>query len=84
MKAESIVFALAGMCFIIRWVLEPGSGTALCQPPLRAPRPRPELNTLDEAGAALTTVLDTRTTPAPPCTANTYFDGARYEDAITW
>ena len=94
MKAESIVFALAGMCFgiILGWVL--GTGQAGTRPVPAAAQGAPAASggtaqqaTLDEGRVqALTTVLqsDPNNAGAALQLANTYFDGARYEDAITW
>jgi tetratricopeptide (TPR) repeat protein len=97
MRAESIVFAIAGMCFgvILGWVLgsqqaagtaAPGAapaGTATTQTGAAAPQPA----TLDEARVqSLTTILnsDPNNAGAAVQLANTYFDGERYQDAIKW
>jgi len=92
MKAESIVFALAGMCFgvILGWVL--GTGQAGRPVPAAPAAPPQAAGTtqqppLDEGRVqALTTILDSdpKNAGAALQLANTYFDGARYTDAITW
>ena len=94
MKAESIVFALAGMCFgiILGWVL--GSGQARdaaaqpAQATAQAAAPAAQTQaSLDEARVqSLTTILNSD--PDDPGAAlelaNTYFDGQRFEDAVRW
>jgi tetratricopeptide (TPR) repeat protein len=94
MRAESIVFAVAGMCFgiILGWVigvqqaenqappLAPGAAAAPAQ---GQPAPPP----LDEAKVqALTTVFKSDPTNAGAAVqlGNVYFDAERYEDAIKW
>jgi tetratricopeptide (TPR) repeat protein len=97
MRADSIVFAIAGMCFgvILGWVL--GSQQA-ARTPGAAPAQQaaaagqaggaaPQPATLDEARVqSLTTILnsDPNNAGAAVQLANTYFDGERYEDAIKW
>jgi cytochrome c-type biogenesis protein CcmH/NrfG len=100
MKPESIVFAVAGMCFgiILGWVIgaqhapRPGvPATALSPAPAPAATPAPAGNrqppTLDEGRVqALTTILknDPANVNAQVQLANTYFDAERYDDAIKW
>jgi tetratricopeptide (TPR) repeat protein len=96
MKAESIVFAVSGMCFgiILGWVLgtgQAGNRTAPVTTPAAtttgAAGNTEQQAVLDEARVqALTTVLqsDPNNAGAAVQLANTYFDGARYQDAITW
>src|SRR5262245_12896954 len=92
MRSESIVFAVAGMCFgvILGWVI----GTQQ-QPPTAAPPPAASAGQgstrqappLDEARVqSLTTVIknDPKNAQAVVQLANTYFDAERYEDAIKW
>lgn len=95
MRADSIVFTIAGMCFgvILGWVL--GSQQAARTAPLSAPAAAAapasgnaqQRATLDEAKVqSLTTILtsDPDNAGAALQLANTYFDGERYEDAIKW
>ena len=99
MRAESIVFAIAGMCFgvILGWVI----GTQQAVPRTVAPvaaeaaapaqaaggngaKPAP---TLDEARVqALTTIIksDPKNAGAHIQLGNTYFDAERYADAINY
>jgi cytochrome c-type biogenesis protein CcmH/NrfG len=99
MRAESIVFAIAGMCFgvILGWVI----GTQQAVPRTVAPvaaeaaapaqaaggngaKPAP---TLDEARVqALTTIIksDPKNAGAHIQLGNTYFDAERYADAIKY
>ena len=93
MKADSIVFTVAGMCFgvILGWVL--GTQQARQSPAVavqtqdagtgNAQQPA----TLDEARVKeLTDTLakDPNNAGAVLQLANTYFDGERYADAIKW
>ena len=97
MKAESIVFAVAGMCFgiILGWVI--GIQRTGNQPPPLPPQAAagpaqgagqqqaPPL--LDEARVqALTTVINSDPTNAGAAVqlGNVYFDAERYPDAIKW
>jgi tetratricopeptide (TPR) repeat protein len=98
MKAESIVYTIAGMCFgiILGWIIA-------TQQPARTPPPVPESTTtaqppaqgggaqqakvLDEARVQqLTTILnsDPKNVGAVVQLGNTYFDAERYPDAIKW
>ena len=89
MKTESIVFAIAGMCFgvILGWVIAvqqnaPPPAPAPTQ--LAAPANAPAL---DEARVqSLMTILssDPNNAQAAVQLANTYFDAERYPDAIKW
>lgn len=98
MKAESIVYTIAGMCFgiILGWIIA-------TQQPARTPPPAPEpaptaqqpaegsgaqqAKVLDEARVQqLTTILnsDPKNVAALVQLGNTYFDAERYTDAIKW
>ena len=94
MRADSIVFAVAGMCFgvILGWVIgtqQRDVPAAPAAPPAAAAsqgaaRQAPPL---DEARVqSLTTVIknDPKNAGAAVELANTYFDAERYDDAITW
>jgi tetratricopeptide (TPR) repeat protein len=94
MKAESIVFAVAGMCFgvILGWVIGAQQASRPAAP-VAAPAAAQGQGTtrqappLDEAKVqALTTVIknDPKNVGAAVQLANTYFDAERYEDAIKW
>jgi tetratricopeptide (TPR) repeat protein len=96
MKAESIVFAVAGMCFgvILGWVIAVQQGAArpavapaataaagTAAPQPQAPPP------LDEARVqALSASFDKDPKNADTAVqlGNTYFDAERYQDAIKW
>lgn len=96
MRSDSIVFAVAGMCFgiILGWVI--GVQQAGLQPPatLTAAAPAGEgtgtaqqAPPLDEARVqSLMTVIknDPENAGAAVQLANTYFDAEQYADAITW
>lgn len=96
MRSESIVFAVAGMCFgvILGWVI--GVQQAGPQPPatLTAAAPAaagagaaPQAPPLDEARVqSLMTVIknDPQNAGAAVELGNTYFDAQQYPDAITW
>jgi len=98
MKAESIVYTIAGMCFgiILGWIIA-------TQQPAKSPVPvaqvadsAPQSSTsaagqqakvLDEARVQqLTTILnsDPKNAGAAVQLGNTYFDAERYTDAIQW
>ena len=89
MKTESIVFAIAGMCFgvILGWVIAVQQAVP---PAAQAPAQiaaAPTAPALDEARVqSLMTILssDPNNAPAAVQLANTYFDAERYPDAITW
>lgn len=88
MKAESIVFAVAGMFFgvILGWVI------GVQQAPRPAPAAAPVAQAdappvLDEARVqALTTIVtnDPKNAGAAVQLANTYFDAERFAEAIKW
>lgn len=95
MRTDSIVFAVAGMCFgvILGWVIgaqqanvrsavvPPAAPAAPAQTGERQPPP------LDEARVqSLMTIVknDPKNAGAAVQLANTYFDAERYEDAIKW
>ena len=96
MKAESIVFAVAGMCFgiILGWVI--GIQQAENQPAVPAAQAaaapaqgggQQQAPPLDEARVqALTTVINSDPTNAGAAVqlGNVYFDAERYQDAIKW
>jgi tetratricopeptide (TPR) repeat protein len=90
MKPESIVFAVAGICFgvILGWVIgaqqsaSPGAPAATV-----AASPAPAAPALDEARVqALMTIVnsDPNNAEAAVQLGNTYFDAEQYTDAITW
>ena len=99
MKADSIVFAVAGMCFgvILGWVIAtqqaggrpvPAAATQAAAP-AAAPgtggtRQPPPLD--DAKVQGLTTILnsDPKNAGAAVQLANTYFDAERYTEAIKW
>jgi tetratricopeptide (TPR) repeat protein len=95
MRAESIVFAVAGMCFgvILGWVIASQQQTreaATQSPPTQAtPAAAAERQppALDEARVQqlLATVKnEPRNAEALSQLANTYFDAERWDDAIQW
>jgi cytochrome c-type biogenesis protein CcmH/NrfG len=91
MKADSIVFTVAGMCFgvILGWVIgtqQAGRSAPVAAAPAPATNAQPQA-TLDEARVqSLTAQLqkDPNDAGAAVQLANTYFDGERYTDAIKW
>ena len=98
MKAESIVYAVAGMCFgiILGWVIgtqQAGrSATAVAPQAASTPQAAPaaqqrEAPRLDESRVqALTAQLksDPKDAKATLDLANLYFDAERWDDAIAW
>jgi tetratricopeptide (TPR) repeat protein len=94
MRTESIVFAIAGTCFgvILGWTLgsQQAPRTAAATAPVAGPSGAGTTQQgalLDEAKVqALTTILnsDPNNAGAAVQLANTYFDGERYDAAITW
>jgi tetratricopeptide (TPR) repeat protein len=93
MKADSIVFTIAGMCFgvILGWVLATQqAGRSVPAAAAQAPAATGNTQqraTLDEARVKeLTATLagDPNNAAAVVQLANTYFDGERFEDAIKW
>jgi tetratricopeptide (TPR) repeat protein len=97
MKAESIVFAVAGMCFgvILGWVIatqQAGERVAAVPAQTAAPAAQAAGNPrqpppLDEAKVqSLSTILksDPKNAGAAVQLANTYFDAEQYPDAIKW
>jgi len=94
MKAESIVFAIAGMCFgvILGWVLGsqqagPSAPVAAAAQPASAPANTSQTPVLDEAKVqSLQTILtsDPKNTGALVQLGNTYFDAQQYPDAIKY
>ena len=96
MKAESIVFAVAGICFgiILGWVIgiQQVENQPVAPPPQAAAAPaqgqqQPPPAPLDDARVqALTTVFnsDPKNSDAAVQLGNVYFDAERYPDAIKW
>src|SRR5687767_14419718 len=97
MKADSIVFAVAGMCFgvILGWVIASQQAVVapVSVPAASAPAAPGAGNTtrqappLDQAKVqSLTTILksDPKNAGAAVQLANTYFDAEQYPDAIKW
>ena len=94
MKAESIVFAIAGMCFgvILGWVIGAQQAPRPAAPAAVPAAAQGQGTTrqappLDSAKVqALMTVIknDPKNAGAALQLANTYFDAERYEDAIKW
>ena len=99
MKAESIVYAIAGMCFgiILGWIIateQPGrtQASAPAQETAAQTQAPPsgggqQAKALDEARVQqLTTILnsDPKNAGAMVQLGNTYFDAERYADAIGW
>jgi tetratricopeptide (TPR) repeat protein len=90
MKPESIVFAVAGMCFgvILGWVIGAQQGASQGAPAATvAAGPAPAAPALDEARVqALMTIVnsDPNNAEAAVQLGNTYFDAEQYTDAITW
>jgi tetratricopeptide (TPR) repeat protein len=100
MKAESIVYTIAGMCFgiILGWIIatqqpapaappapEATAGSQQQQAP--ADGAQPQAKVLDEARVQqLTTILNSDPTNAGAAVqlGNTYFDAERYTEAIQW
>jgi tetratricopeptide (TPR) repeat protein len=91
MKSESIVFAVAGMCFgvILGWVIgtqQAGSRAPVAPAPATQPQAQ-QAPTLDEGRVqALRTIIDSDPKNASAHTqlANVYFDAERWDDAIEW
>jgi tetratricopeptide (TPR) repeat protein len=95
MKTESIVFAVAGMCFgvILGWVIgtqQAGSAAPVAPAPAPAAEQQPaqqQAPPLDEGRVqALRTIVesDPQNASAHTQLANVYFDAERWEDAIQW
>ena len=96
MRSESIVFAVAGMCFgvILGWVVgvqqagqTPPALTTAAPAGGAAGGAAPQAPPLDEARVqSLMTVIknDPENAGAALELANTYFDAEQYTDAITW
>ena len=90
MKTESIVFAVAGMCFgvILGWVI--GTQQAATRPAAPAAATQPaqqQAPPLDEGRVqALRTIIesDPQNASAHAQLANVYFDAERWGDAIEW
>lgn len=89
MKTESIVFAVAGMCFgiILGWVIGIQQASPRQATPVQAAAGQPAAPALDEARVqSLMTILNSDPTNADAAVqlGNTYFDAERYADAIQW
>jgi tetratricopeptide (TPR) repeat protein len=96
MRSESIVFAVAGMCFgvILGWVIGVQQADLPQQATLTAAAPAAggagaaeQAPALDEARVqSLTTVIenDPQNAGAAVELGNTYFDAEQYPEAITW
>jgi tetratricopeptide (TPR) repeat protein len=96
MKAESIVFAVAGMCFgiILGWVIgiqqaenQAPAPVQTAAAPAQGGAGQQQPPPLDEARVqALTTVFnsDPKNAGAAVQLGNVYFDAERYPDAIKW
>jgi len=98
MRTDSIVFAIAGMCFgiILGWVIgvQQAGGRFAAAPAATAAAPaqaaaagQPQAPPLDEARVqSLMTVIknDPKNAGAAVQLGNTYFDAERYADAIKW
>jgi tetratricopeptide (TPR) repeat protein len=96
MRPDSIVFAIAGMCFgiILGWVIGAQQGSSRQVTTTEAAagaapggQPAPPTPVLDEARVqSLMTVIknDPKNAGAAVELANTYFDAERYADAIKW
>jgi tetratricopeptide (TPR) repeat protein len=98
MRPDSIVFAIAGICFgiILGWVIgvQQAGGRAVSVPAAttaagstQGSGAGQQAPPLDEAKVqALTTVIksDPKNAEAVVQLANTYFDAERYQDAIKW
>ena len=99
MRAESIVFAIAGSLFglIVGWIIGsqqatgPVRATAVAPtqqsgpPPATAPQQQPARVDENRAQAIRTAAEQNPTDPKPRIElGNLYFDAERYSDAITW
>jgi tetratricopeptide (TPR) repeat protein len=98
MKADAIVFGIAGMCFglIAGWVIgsqqaavrapAPAAQTAAAPPPAAGGQTTRAAVLDDTKVNALKTVAERETSNAKPRVelANLYFDAERYDDAIKW
>ncbi len=89
MKSESIVFAVAGMCFgvILGWVIASQQAPAAPAPQPQAAAQGEQQPVLDEGRVqALMTIVenDPNNASAHAQIANLYFDAERWEDAISW
>ncbi len=96
MRSESIVFAVAGMCFgvILGWVIgvqqagvPPGAALTAAAPTGEGTDAARQAPPLDEARVqSLMTVIknDPENAGAAVQLGNTYFDAEQYADAITW
>jgi len=92
MKPESIVFAVAGMCFgvILGWVIgtgQAGPAAPAAAAPAAQQAQQQQAPVLDEGRAqALKTIVDSdpQNVSAHTELANLYFDAERWDDAIQW
>ena len=91
MKPESIVFAVAGMCFgvILGWIIasQPAAPPSAAPAAQAAPAQGAQPPALDEGRVqALMTIVknDPQNASAHAQLGNTYFDAERFDDAIQW
>ncbi len=93
MKSESIVFAVAGMCFgvILGWVIasqQPREAAAPAPAPAAAEaaaeRQPPPLDEARVQELTATITSEPRNAEAHAQLGNTYFDAERWNDAIQW
>lgn len=93
MKSESIVFAVAGMCFgvILGWVIasqQPREAAAPAPAPAAAEaaaeRQPPPLDEARVQELTATVTSEPRNAEAHAQLGNTYFDAERWNDAIQW
>jgi tetratricopeptide (TPR) repeat protein len=92
MKAESLVLAIAGMCFgiIVGWLLADLNRDLTARPVAAVTQPAAtpsETGELDEARVrSLTTIIenDPKNVGAAIELGTTYFEAERFEDAVKW
>lgn len=97
MRADSIAYVVAGMCFgvILGWIIgtqqalraRPASTVAASAPTSQAAAPARQAPPLDEAKVQQLTELvtnDPKNAVATVQLADAYFDAERWDDAITW
>jgi tetratricopeptide (TPR) repeat protein len=95
MKSESVVFAVAGMCFgvILGWVISTQQAPRETAPPAAqapaasdtgAQRPPPALDEAKVQELTATIQKEPQNAVAQAQLANAYFDAERWDDAIQW
>lgn len=91
MRSESIVFAVAGMCFgvILGWVIasqqpRPVAAPAPVPAAAEAERQPPQLDQARVDQLMATIKNDPRNVEAHTQLGNTYFDAERFDEAIQW